>query len=317
MDQTEAWGNQREEFQLVERCLAWALFTTTCSTLHHGMSFLQKLLSKKIFLTHKNNQKQSATFQFSQTQLIMQHTMVIILRTIKYIIDDNLWCKLSWTICRQPRHSWSTLSAQYSCSNPSAPSSVTIDDMYGHCEFSGMESHQKYVPSYLRYNQGSHEKEQLSCNNQLPSSFATTTGRVNEAAMPQCLVSLIFHNSRWWGLWAFSLPPPWCNCLTLTFPIAASRDHTSYQDCHAVTSSQPCLSQQSLVKLMGPLIATTLMQLFDSDFPHSHQQGLYKLLRLPCHDVQSPLSFTTAAGEVYESSHCHHPDTIIWLWLSP
>ena len=95
--------------------------------------------------------------------------------------------------------------------------------------------------------------------------------------------------------------------------MAAGRDRTSYRGCHAATSSQPRLSQQPPVKFMGLLIATTLMQLFDSDFPHSRRQGLYKLSRLPCCDVRSASSFTTAAGEVYESSHCHHPDAIVRL----
>lgn len=135
--------------------------------------------------------------------------------------------------------------------------------------------------------------------------------------MPWHLVSLVFHNSHWWSLWALSSPPPWCNCSTLTFPIATSRDCTSYWGYHATMSSHPCLSQQLLVRFMSLLIATTLTQSFDSDFPHSHRQGLHKLLRLPCHDIRSASSFTTATGEVYESPHRHHPDTIVRLWLSP
>ena len=150
----------------------------------------------------------------------------------------------------------------------------------------------------------------------LPQLLVELT-HIIEAARPRRLVSLVFHNSRWWGLRAFSSLPLWCNCLTLTFPIATGRDCTSYQGCHAMMSSQPRLSQQSLVKFMGLLITTTLMQLFNSDFPHSRRQGLHKLLRLPCCNVQPALSFTTATGEVYESPHCHHPDAIIQLWLSP
>jgi len=106
-----------------------------------------------------------------------------------------------------------------------------------------------------------------------------------KAAMLWCLVSLVFHNSCWWGLRAFSSLPPWCNRSTLTFLIAAGRDHTSYRGCHAVTSSQPHLSQQPPVKFMGLLIATTLTQSFDSDFSHGRRQGSHKLSRLPCRNV--------------------------------
>jgi len=82
-------------------------------------------------------------------------------------------------------------------------------------------------------------------------------------------------------------------------------------------SGQPCLSQQPLVMFMSLLIATTLMQLFNSDFPHSHWQGLHRLSRLPCHDVQSASPFTTAAGEVCGPFHHYNSEAIVRRRLLP
>jgi len=45
------------------------------------------------------------------------------------------------------------------------------------------------------------------------------------------------------------------------------------------------MPSRDLPPTTGLLIATTLTQSFDSDFSHSHRQGLHKLSRLPCRDV--------------------------------
>ena len=84
-----------------------------------------------------------------------------------------------------------------------------------------------------------------------------------------------------------------------------------------MTSGQPHLSQQPLVRFMSLLIVTTLTQLFDSDFPHCHQQGLHRLSRLPCCNVQSALPFTTAAGDVCGPFHHYNSEAIVCHRLLP